>query len=207
MESIEYHRNLKLDHEARHRLFSASVSILDRLLNSSGRPRARAGGVDGGSPWDAKFQFVVTAGWDRPPPVFLEFDMVAHCGGSLVGSLSHRLAATDVCTGWTEALSTSGQGTVPGGLRSGSHWTADTSSDKGNRLGQRQCLHQPEADTVVRGTRNRVHTFLGLLQERPGLNRGEQRGLWGATLWGITATPVGCLDGRTGVHVYRTVRA
>ena len=78
--------------------------------------------------------------------------------------------------GWTEALSTSGQRTVPGGLRSGSHWTADTSSDKGNRLGQRQCLHQPEADTVVRGTRNRVHPFLGLLQERPGLNRGEQRG-------------------------------
>ena len=137
----------------------------------------------------------VYGGWDRPPPVLLEIDMVAHCGGSLVGSLSHRLVATDVCTGWTEALSISGQGTVPGGLRSGSHWTADTSSDKGNRLGQRQCLHQPEADTVVRGTRNRVHPFLGLLQERPGPEPRRTKGLWGAALWGITATPAGCLDG------------
>ena len=127
--------------------------------------------------------------------------MVAHCGGFLVGSLSHRLVATEVCTGWTEALSTSGQGTVPSGLRSGSHWTADTSSDKGNRLGQRQCLHQPEADTVVRGTRNRVHPFLGLLQERPGLNRGEQRGC-GAPPCGASRYS-GRLPGRTGVDVYR----
>ena len=32
----------------------------------------------------------VYAGWDRPPPVSLEIDMVAHCGGSLVGSYLFR---------------------------------------------------------------------------------------------------------------------
>ena len=58
-------------------------------------------------------------------------------GGSLVGSLSHRLVATKVCTGCTESVPTSGQGTVPGGRGSGSPWPVDPPSDNGHRLGQR----------------------------------------------------------------------
>ena len=42
--------------------------------------------------------------WDRPPPGFLEIDLVAHCGGPLSGSFIHSLVATDICTGWTEAV-------------------------------------------------------------------------------------------------------
>ena len=42
--------------------------------------------------------------WNRPPPGFLEIDLVAHCGGSLSGSFIHSLVATDVWTGWTEAV-------------------------------------------------------------------------------------------------------
>ena len=38
------------------------------------------------------------------PPGLLEIDLVAHCGGPLSGSFIHSLVATDVCTGWTEAL-------------------------------------------------------------------------------------------------------
>ena len=42
--------------------------------------------------------------WNGPPPGFLEIDLVAHCGGPLSGSFIHSLVATDICTGWTEAV-------------------------------------------------------------------------------------------------------
>ena len=42
--------------------------------------------------------------WNRPPPGFLEIDLVSHCGGTLSGSFIHGLVATDICTGWTEAI-------------------------------------------------------------------------------------------------------
>ena len=41
---------------------------------------------------------------DRPPPGFLEIDLVAHCGDSMRGSFIHSLVATDVCTGWIEVV-------------------------------------------------------------------------------------------------------
>ena len=42
--------------------------------------------------------------WNWPPPGFLEIDLVAHCGGTLSGSFIHSLVATDIYTGWTEAV-------------------------------------------------------------------------------------------------------
>lgn len=42
--------------------------------------------------------------WNKPPPGYLEIDLVAHCGGPLSGSFIHSLVVTDVCTGWTEAI-------------------------------------------------------------------------------------------------------
>ena len=44
------------------------------------------------------------ADWNRPPPGFLEIDLVAHCGESMGGSFVYSPVATDVCTGWTEAV-------------------------------------------------------------------------------------------------------
>ena len=38
------------------------------------------------------------------PPRALEIDLVAHCGGALSASFIHSLVATDICTGWTEAV-------------------------------------------------------------------------------------------------------
>ena len=42
--------------------------------------------------------------WNKPPPGYLEIDLVTHCGGPLSGSFIHSLVVTDVCTGWTEAV-------------------------------------------------------------------------------------------------------
>ena len=44
------------------------------------------------------------ADWDEPLPGFLEIDFVAHCGGALSGAFIHSLVATDVCSGWAEAI-------------------------------------------------------------------------------------------------------
>ena len=56
--------------------------------------------------------------WNRPPPGYLEIDLVAHCGGPLSGSFIHSLVVTHVCTGWTEAvpLLARDQGLVLAGL-------------------------------------------------------------------------------------------
>ena len=112
--------------------------------------------------------------WDRPPLGFLEIDLVAPGSGLLVGSVIHRQVATEVCTGWTGAVSTSGQGTAPGGRGAGSRWSVDPASDNAHRLGQRRRLHQRDANKVVRGTRHRVQSFQGLRQERPGVGRAEE---------------------------------
>ena len=42
------------------------------------------------------------ADWNRPPPGFLEIDLVAHCGDNMGGSFVYSLVATDVCTGWPD---------------------------------------------------------------------------------------------------------
>ena len=44
------------------------------------------------------------ADWNRPPPGFLKIDLVAHCGDNVGGSFIYSLVATDVCTGWIEAV-------------------------------------------------------------------------------------------------------
>jgi hypothetical protein len=42
--------------------------------------------------------------WQEPLPGYLEIDFVVHGGGSMAGEYLHSLVATDVCSGWTEAV-------------------------------------------------------------------------------------------------------
>ena len=42
--------------------------------------------------------------WKEPEPGYLEIDLVAHCGGTVIGSYISSLVVTDVCSGWTEAI-------------------------------------------------------------------------------------------------------
>ena len=44
------------------------------------------------------------ADWNRPSPGFLGIDLVAHCSDNMAGSFIFSPVATDVCTGWTEAV-------------------------------------------------------------------------------------------------------
>ena len=101
---MERHGHLDLDPRVRQRLLSASAATLDRLLQpirtlASRRLRRRRQRSPG-----RNIPVQTFADWNAPPPGFLEIDLVVHHGGSLWGSMIHSLAATDICTGWTDAV-------------------------------------------------------------------------------------------------------
>ncbi len=85
-------------------MLSASTATLDRLpkpvrATVAGRRKRRRRLSPG-----RNIPVRTFADWNRPPPGFLEIDLVAHCGDSMWGSFIYSLVATDVCTGWTEAV-------------------------------------------------------------------------------------------------------
>ena len=104
IDAMERHGHLELDPLVRERLLRVSASTIDRLLASvrhtAGRRRRR--------PRRKKVSKQIAvrtfADWNEPTPGYLEIDFVAHCGGVLSGSFIHSLVATDVCSGWIEAL-------------------------------------------------------------------------------------------------------
>ena len=104
VDSMERHGHLELDPKVRSRVVSASAATLDRLLGpiriTAGSRRRRRRRANMGRQIPVR----TFNDWNRPPPGFLEIDLVAHCGGSLSGSFIHSLAATDICTGRTEAV-------------------------------------------------------------------------------------------------------
>lgn len=98
---MERHGDLALDPEVRDRLLSASAATLDRLLKpirltAGRRQRIRSMGK--------RVPVRTYNDWNGPPPGFLEIDLAVHSGGPLSGSFIHSLVATDVYTGWTEAV-------------------------------------------------------------------------------------------------------
>lgn len=52
---------------------------------------------------------VKTGSWDESRPGFTEIDLVAHCGGSLLGDLIYTLQAVDIKTTWTERVAVMGK--------------------------------------------------------------------------------------------------
>ena len=104
VESMERHGHLELDSLVRQRLLTASASTLDRLLKpvraTAGSRRRRPRRQSMGH----RVPVRTYNDWNSPSPGFLEIDLAAHCGGPLSGSFIHSLVATDVCTGWTEAV-------------------------------------------------------------------------------------------------------
>jgi hypothetical protein len=104
IEAMERHGHLKLDRAVRDLVLSVSAASIDRLLSpvrqSAGRRRRRPRKKNVGK----QIPIRTFADWKQPLPGYLEIDFVAHCGGDLRGAFIHSLVATDVCSGWTEAL-------------------------------------------------------------------------------------------------------
>ena len=104
VESMERHGHLDLDPRVRQRLLAASAATLDRLLQPIRTPAARRLRRRRNQSPGRNIPVRTFADWNAPPPGFLEIDLVVHHGGSLWGSMIHSLVATDICTGWTEAV-------------------------------------------------------------------------------------------------------
>ena len=101
---MQRHGHLELDPEVHTRLLAVSASSIDRLLGpvrreagSRRRRRARR-------KVKARVPVRTFADWDEPLPGYLEIDFVAHGGGAVSGTFIYSLVATDVCSGWTEAV-------------------------------------------------------------------------------------------------------
>lgn len=102
--SLERHGHLVLDEVTRVQLLTVSSALADRLL----RPLRTAARTKGPTRRGAllKHQIPVRtfAEWDDVRPGCMEADLVAHCGGTIIGAVLHRLVLTDVATVWTECF-------------------------------------------------------------------------------------------------------
>lgn len=102
--ALEQHGHMALEAAVRQRLLSASAATIDRLLvsvrNNSSRGKKRKTSTKP----SRQVAIRTFADWKEPLPGFLEIDFVAHGGSSVAGIFVWSLAATDVCTGWTEVV-------------------------------------------------------------------------------------------------------
>ena len=175
VESLERHGHLDLDPGVRRRLFSASAATIDRLLRpireQAGSRRKRKQKRKMGS----RIQVRTFSDWKEPEPGYLEIDLVAHCGGTVTGSYISSLVVTDVCSGWTEAipLLVREQTLVVEGLEAVSRVfpvpIRGINSDNDSVF-----INETLAE-LLRGAGHRVHPLAGVPQERPGVDRAEER--------------------------------
>ena len=104
LDSMVHHGHIDLDPLVRDRLLKVSPATIDRLLSpvraEAGRRRRRPARKKVSN----QIPIRTFADWNQPLPGYLEIDFVAHHGGSMSGSFIHSLVATDVCSGWTEAI-------------------------------------------------------------------------------------------------------
>ena len=175
LDSMEHHGHIDLDPLVRDRLLKVSPATIDRLLSpvrvEAGRRRRRPARKKVSS----QIPIRTFADWNQPLPGYLEIDFVAHHGGSMAGSFIHSLVATDVCSGWTEAIPLPCQGTVARGGRNRSYRPTATGTHPGNRHRQRQRLYQRDTPNSLPACEDRVHAVETVSEKRPGLDRTKER--------------------------------
>ena len=102
--AMERHGHLKLDAEVRKQVLLVSAATMDRMLT----PERKGAGIRRKRRLPKKLHKEIPiktfADWKDPLPGFLEIDFVVHGGGSMAGEYLHSLVATDVCSGWVEAV-------------------------------------------------------------------------------------------------------
>lgn len=105
IDTMEHNSYLDLDAEVKIHLLQMSSSTIDRLL-SSVRQQAKGRRKKRNAPKKASKQILIRtfSEWEKSLPGDLEIDFVVHCGGTMSGACIHSLVGTDVCSGWTEAV-------------------------------------------------------------------------------------------------------
>jgi hypothetical protein len=102
--ALERHGHLALDDAVRQGVLSASAATIDRLLTSVRSNTSRRKKRKTSTKPSRQVPVRTFADWKEPAPGYLEIDFVAHGGSSVAGVFVWSLAATDVCTGWTEVV-------------------------------------------------------------------------------------------------------
>jgi hypothetical protein len=102
--ALERHGHVALDATVRQRLLSASAATIDRLLASVRANTSRRKKRKTSTKPSRQVPIRTFADWKEPLPGFLEIDFVSHGGSSAEGIFVWSLAATDVCSGWTEVV-------------------------------------------------------------------------------------------------------
>lgn len=104
LESLLRFKEIKANRAEKKLLLKISAATVDRLLKPD-RKRLEIKGRSGTKPGTLlKHQIPVRifTPWDEQAPGFLEIDLVAHCGESLVDTYINTLDAVDIATTWTE---------------------------------------------------------------------------------------------------------
>ena len=102
--AMERHGHLALEPLICQHLLTISPATIDRLLTpiraTAGQRRKRKRTTKSSQQIPVR----TFADWSEPAPGFLEVDFVSHGGDSMQGTFLWSLVATDVCSGWTEAV-------------------------------------------------------------------------------------------------------
>jgi len=104
LESLVRFKELRVTKVEEKLLLKVSSATVDRLLKPE-RKKLEIKGRSGTKPGTLlKHQIPVRifTPWDQQAPGFLEIDLVAHCGESLVDTYINTLDAVDIATTWTE---------------------------------------------------------------------------------------------------------
>jgi hypothetical protein len=102
--AMERHGHLALDPAVRQLLLSASPATIDRLLAPVRCHTSKRKKLKTATKPSKQIALRTFADWKEPLPGYLEIDFVAHGGSSMEGTFLWSLVATDVCSGWTEAV-------------------------------------------------------------------------------------------------------
>jgi transposase InsO family protein len=111
--ALALHGELALDQDAMALLLGMSAATMDRrlrpyrtgLIATKGRSMTRPGSL-----LKSSIPLKTWHQWDDTTPGFIEIDLVSHDGGDNNGPFFHTLDATDVATGWTEAITVRSKG-------------------------------------------------------------------------------------------------
>lgn len=113
LESLRTHNRLEASEELTVALLQMSPATIDRrlqpyrtgLVSSKGISHTRPGSM-----LKTSIPVKTWAEWDQTEPGFLQIDLVGHEGGDNNGAFHFSLDATDIATGWTEAISVPSKG-------------------------------------------------------------------------------------------------
>ena len=103
--AMERHGHLKLESIIREKVLSVSASTIDRILKSVRKSIGKSKKKRIFRKLSKEIAVKTCHDWKDSLPGYVEIDFVVHGGGLMSGEYLHSLVVTDVCSGWTEAVS------------------------------------------------------------------------------------------------------